>query len=259
MFLHLKNKVTHFFVEINQSFVCFIVAGLIIPLFLLLYFSFIKRASMGGAGIICVGDYLDVLADDKLVNLSLLPLLIILVSIISEHQSTTNLLLKYKSRNSIMLSQQIKIIFSSAVFCLYLCGTAVIVGGLLTPILLNWEQYESRFYYYMGYTLHLNFYVVVLNLFFRFFVLLLFFSLLVMFLSLITKKFLAYFLMFLLLATNIVSNLNYAVNQVFFPQVEKTQYINTSSIIVYFVIVPIITVFLASLSFWANKRKDFFV
>lgn len=226
------------------------------PFILLLSFSAIKRLSIGSLGELCVGDYIDSLNRGSLINFFIVPLTAAIIFMISEHDSTPNCILKFHARKNILKNQYIKILFLSIIFSLGLVFLSYIIAGLLTFSLMNWSDPTSCFYQAHGYTLEIGFASVQALTAYKIFIKLFFFLTVMVLVNLRLKKVFSFLIMFIMSAVRLLDFFQFEIEKIF-SLVKEESYFPVSLKIVYLGMVPILTIFLMSISFKMMKRKDF--
>ncbi len=256
MFYDLKMGLYFLKKNIKQFLPIILAWGFVTLFSLLMSFSVLKRLSIGSLGELCVGDYIDSLNRGYLIDFFVVPLTAAIIFIISEHDCTSNCILKFHTRTNILRNQYIKILILSIAFSLGLIFLSYIIAGLLTFILMNWNDQTSYFYQAHGYILEIGFASVQMLTAYKMFIKLFFFLTVMVLVNLRLKKVFSFLIMVILSAVRLFDFFQFEIEKIF-NLVKEKSYFPVSLKIIYLGIVPILTIALMSITFKMMKRKDF--
>ncbi len=252
-----KSSSSILFAQIKLSVWHIAFHGLATPFLVLLFFAYIARAMIISQGIPCVGDYVDSVNNSIFINLLWTPLSVTLIMMTCEQRHTANYLLRIHKRKAVIANQFTTSLIVAAVFSLYLAGTAFVVGGLFTPVAINWSDYSSCFYSSKSYILDISLFRVIMITALKSFLSLMLYSSIAIALSLILKKVFCFLIIFVLSFINIFKLLYQAICSLSGLTGIEEVYMNTPSKIVYFIIFPLIAALAVIIALKLIKRKDF--
>lgn len=256
MFSNTKRNIS-FFTGTSQYALHLVSFGLVTPMILLLYFANQKYVFSRYPAQACLCDYVDSLNGGYLVNLLLIPFSIVLIILISEQSNTSNYLLRQLSRSSLITKRYGRIVAASALFSLYLVAVSVPVAGLFTPNVMNWDECGSLFFAVRQYCLSMSFFAVIMITALRLFLTLLVYSSIVMALEQVMKKAYCFLVVIFLLGVRAFDFISNGVNIILsLPKMEES-YMNAPSIILSFMVFPVIIAIAMAFSYHFIKRKDF--
>lgn len=225
---------------------------------LLQYFAFAKRQMTMVTNKICIADFIALLGNGSFVNILLIPLCVFIILTLSEHNcSNFNYYLRNKSRTNIILKRFAKIFIFTAVTGVLILLVSVIISGIFAPEFINWNKVNSYSYLSLKVLIDINFVEVLLCYFSKLFFSISFFSCLACTLSLVCKKTISFLIIIFISALNVFSYIRLLIDNIFNFNFGIEYYFNFSSIILTFIIFPIMTLATTLLAVKLAKRKDF--
>ena len=242
----------------KQAFPLIMLWVFLMPFFLLLHCSALKRLALGSGGELCIGDCIDSLNSGYIMNFFILLFTSAIIFIISGQNTTANFILRLHSRKCIVKSQCIKSICLSLIFSVCLILISFLVSGLMVSSLINWSEQSSSFYQSQGYTLNISLLNVVVLTSLRIFLKLLFFTSAMVLISLRFKKIISFLAAVVLSAVRFPDLVQFAIENIFNLH-GGNECFPISMQITYICVLPALIVLFFCLSFRMIKRKDFIV
>lgn len=231
---------------------------LIIAFFLLLYFSFAKRSMIMVTNKICIADFIDLLGSRSIMNIMLIPLSAFFTTTLSEHNcSSLNYYIRNRSRTSIILKRFAKIFISSVAITVLVLLISVFTAGLFTAEIINWNKYESYFYLSTKMLFDIDFVDVMLFSFAKLFFPISFFSSLACTIRLVCKKTFSFLIIVLISALDIFGYIKLIIDNTFNYHFALQSYLSFSSVVLIFIIFPLMTLITVLAAVKLAKRKDF--
>ena len=218
----------------------------IIAFFLLLYFSFAKRSMIMVTNKICIADFIDLLGSGSFMNIMLIPLSAFFTTTLSEHNCS-----------SLILKRFAKIFISSVAITVLVLLVSVLTAGLFTAEIINWNKYESYFYLSTKMLFDIDFVDVMLFSFAKLFFPISFFSSLACTIRLVCKKTFSFLIIVLISATNIFGYIKLIIDNTFNYHFASQSYLSFSSVVLIFIIFPLLTLITVLAAVKLAKRKDF--
>lgn len=246
------------FFKIKRYSLFFLVFCAILAFFMLLYFAFLKRNMIMVTNKICVADFINSLNNGNFINILIIPLSAFLVTVLSEYNcSSFNYYIRNKSRKNIILKRFYKIFIFSVVTVVLTLMTSVVVAGLFTSEFINWDKYESYYYLSRGTIIHIGFIKMMFCVFLKLFFQICFFSSLLCTICIACKKTIAFLIIILLSGTNVIGFITFIIDNMCSYSFGAESYWSFSTVVLIFVILPLMI--LASILASVNlvKRKDF--
>lgn len=255
MFCNIRNKIQIFMTDIKMS-IWFVIAYLVIIPFITLL-MFVQSKSVMTQGISCMADYIATINYGYFLDMVIVPITLVLIINIVSQNDTANFLIRQKNKSSLVLNKYINMFVLTVFISIYYVLVAVIISGLFTPVIINWSENTSYFYFSLNYTMDISFAkIIILTIIKKVFTFYLF-SCIFFCLSLKLKHIFCYFIIIFLLAINTFRYITFYLTIFLNLSKIEQKYISTSYMILIFIIIPIICLLSILLSLKLIKRKDF--
>lgn len=253
----MKNKLVKFklrFPIIGKYVVLFVTATPIFILFLFIFF--IKYAGIT-YGYRCSSDFVCLMCQSLFNRFLIVPAIILFVTFVTKDYVNINEVIHYKNRKELAINHIVHSVIWLFVCVVYIIICGALIGVLITSSSINWNNYNSEFYFSRGYITDISFIESLLILGSKLFVTSLFFMLIMMCINVFLKKQWGLIFAFILSAFNIIRYINYYIVMLFGFNYHEDVFWNYSEQLLYCVFLPIFIVAMCVIYIIFMKRKDY--
>ncbi|MDD5796494.1 MAG: hypothetical protein PUD24_06135 [Oscillospiraceae bacterium] len=223
-----------------------------------LYFLFIKSGLNVYCEKMCVTDYVSFFIDSYSFNIFVLPFTAVAASTSADTFNTANCITRGKSKKQLLREVVVRAAVNSLVLTALLLAVLIFIGGIFSGSFFNWNSTSSYYFITNSYVSELNVFLIYLNFGVKVFVSFLFFSDLMILLDNFIKAVYAKTIVLILCVINTFSRFEYALSLIFTGSANENAAIQLNSIIVYYVIVPILCVICCISAVKTAVKKDYY-